>query len=105
MAVSAKFAPKPRTRNPSPPRFRPPQLATLVDAVADGERWIHEIKHDGYRCLLAAGGGQARAYTRSGLDRSDQFRSVIKTAARVKARALIDGEIVVLDEKDDRDFS
>jgi bifunctional non-homologous end joining protein LigD len=52
----------------TPPAFRPVQLATLIDAVPAGDRWIHEVKYDGYRILVAVGGGKARAYTRSGLD-------------------------------------
>jgi bifunctional non-homologous end joining protein LigD len=51
-----------------PPPFRPVQLATLVDTVPTGDRWLHEMKYDGYRLAVAVGGGTARAYTRSGLD-------------------------------------
>ncbi len=81
-----------------PPPFRPVQLATLVDAVPAGDRWLHEMKYDGYRTLVAIGGGEARAYTRSGLDWSDRFPSILKDAAKLKVRAaLIDGEAVVLD--------
>src|SRR3546814_17991306 len=35
--------------NGKPPKFRPLQLATLVDAVPSGNDWFHEIKYDGYR--------------------------------------------------------
>ena len=81
-----------------PPPFRPVQLATLVDAVPAGDRWLHEMKYDGYRTLVAVGDGEARAYTRSGLDWSDRFPSILKDAAKLKVRsALIDGEAVVLD--------
>lgn len=81
-----------------PPAFRPVQLATLVDAVPTGDRWIHETKHDGYRILVSVGGGEARAYTRSGLDWSDRFPSILLEASKLKLRsALIDGEAVVLD--------
>lgn len=31
-------------------RFIEPQLASSVDPPPEGKRWIHEIKHDGYRC-------------------------------------------------------
>jgi bifunctional non-homologous end joining protein LigD len=56
------------------------------------------MKYDGYRCLIAIGGGRARAYTRSGLDWSDHFTDVVKAAASLKVdTALIDGEAVVLD--------
>src|SRR4051794_29116078 len=71
---------KPRSRvktTLAPPAFRPVQLAKLVDTVPAGDRWIHEMKYDGYRILVAVGGGEARAYTRSGLDWSDRFPSIL----------------------------
>src|ERR1700727_2357662 len=84
----------------TPPAFRPVQLATLVDAVPAGDRWIHEMKYDGYRILVAVGGGEARAYTRAGLDWSDRFPSILSQASRLKVgSALIDGEAGVLDEQ------
>ncbi|WP_293868517.1 MULTISPECIES: DNA ligase D [unclassified Sphingomonas] len=79
-----------------PPAFRPVQLARLVDAVPTGNRWLHEMKYDGYRTLIAVGGGEARAYTRSGLDWSDRFSALLADALKVGS-ALIDGEAVVLD--------
>jgi bifunctional non-homologous end joining protein LigD len=82
------------------PAFRPVQLATLVDHVPSGDRWLHEMKYDGYRCLIAVGGGEARVYTRSGLDWSDHFTGVVKAAAGLNVdSALIDGEAVVLDSE------
>jgi bifunctional non-homologous end joining protein LigD len=63
------------------------------------------MKYDGYRCLLAIGGGEARTYTRSGLDWSDHFKSVIKAALTLKVdTALIDGEAVVLDAEGKSSF-
>ncbi|WP_240047605.1 DNA ligase D [Sphingomonas panacisoli] len=63
-----------------------------------GDRWIHEMKYDGYRTLLAIGVGEARAYTRSGLDWSDRFGGILAAALKLKVKsALIDGEAVVLD--------
>ena len=79
------------------PPFRKPQLATLVDHVPSGANWMHEIKYDGYRTLIALGGGKAKAYTRTGLDWSDRFASVVKAATRLEGSALIDGEVVALD--------
>jgi bifunctional non-homologous end joining protein LigD len=89
----------------APPPFRPVQLATLVDHVPPGAGWLHEMKHDGYRVLLAFGGGRARAYTRSGLDWSAKFPTLTAAAAGLKARTgLLDGEAVVLDQKDRSSF-
>ncbi len=88
------------------PAFRAVQLATLVDHVPAGNAWLHEIKYDGYRCLLAVGGGKARIYTRSGLDWTDRFTAIAQAALALDLpAALIDGEIVTLDGKGNPDFS
>ncbi|HEX8261912.1 MAG TPA: DNA ligase D [Allosphingosinicella sp.] len=88
------------------PPFREPQKATLVDHVPSGSGWIHEMKYDGYRCLLAIGGGKAKVYTRSGLDWSDKFPEIVAAAAELEiGSALLDGEIVALDEKGNTGFS
>ena len=81
-----------------PPPFHAVQLATLVDTVPSGDRWLHEMKYDGYRTQIAIGGGQARAYTRSGLDWSEKFEGIVEAAGKLNVRsALIDGEAVVLE--------
>jgi bifunctional non-homologous end joining protein LigD len=89
-----------------PPKFRAPQKATLVDSVPSGSGWIHEMKFDGYRCLLAIGGGQAKVYTRSGLDWSDKFPEIAEAAAGIEVgSALLDGEIVRMDAEGGTSFS
>jgi bifunctional non-homologous end joining protein LigD len=88
------------------PAFRPPQKATLVDHVPPGSGWLHEMKYDGYRCELAIGGGQARVYTRSGLDWSDKFPEIVAAARELEVgSALLDGEIVKLSETGNTGFS
>ncbi|MCL6729865.1 DNA ligase D [Sphingomonas hankyongi] len=87
-----------RKASKAPPVFQEPQLATLVDEVPTGSSWIHEIKYDGYRLLLAVGEGAATAWTRNGKDWSDKFKPLVKAAARLPAGCLIDGEAVALDE-------
>jgi bifunctional non-homologous end joining protein LigD len=103
---AAKAPAKPRTASRAgkagkplrPPPFRPVQLATLVDKVPAGDRWVHEMKYDGYRALVAVGGGEVRVYTRSGLDWTDRFPTIAAETAKLKVKsALIDGEAVVLE--------
>ena len=79
-----------------PPAFQPPQLATLVDSVPTGPDWLFEYKYDGYRLLIATGGGSATAWTRNGNDWSDKFRALVKAASALPAGCLIDGEAVAL---------
>jgi bifunctional non-homologous end joining protein LigD len=88
------------------PAFQSPQLATLADAVPDGSNWLHEIKYDGYRCLLAVAGTRAKIYTRSGKDWTSKFPDIADAAAALGlSSALIDGEIVKPDKNGNSDFS
>jgi bifunctional non-homologous end joining protein LigD len=95
-----------RSRAGKPPKFRPLQLATLVDAVPTGHDWIHEIKYDGYRAAVAAAGDDVRIYTRNGLDWTDKFAPLAREIAALDLPpCLIDGEIVAFDGKGNPDFS
>ncbi len=87
---------KGRSRANTPlPAFRDPQLCTLVDSVPAGTGWLHEVKYDGYRALVAIGDGKAKVHTRSGLDWTDKFAAIADAAAALPVQsALIDGEIV-----------
>ncbi|MEE4338319.1 DNA ligase D [Erythrobacter sp.] len=96
-----------KPRKPAPmPSFRKPQLATLVDDVPAGNGWMHEIKFDGYRALVAARGEEVRIYTRSGKDWTDKFAPLARAFAGLDLPcALIDGEIVATDDNGNPDFS
>ena len=83
-----------------------PQRATLVDEVPTGNGWMHEIKFDGYRALVAAKGKQVRVHTRSGKDWTDKFGPLVDAIAALELPScLIDGEIVAVDAKGNPDFS
>lgn len=88
------------------PAFRAVQKATLVDHAPTGNGWFHEMKYDGYRCLLAIGGGKVRIHTRTGLDWTDRFSGIAEAAQALDLPpALIDGEIVMLGKRGKPDFS
>jgi bifunctional non-homologous end joining protein LigD len=75
-------------------------MATLVQAAPEGNEWLHEIKLDGYRVLARIDRGRVRLLTRSGQDWTARFRVVAAAAGKLRAdRALLDGEVVVLDER------
>jgi bifunctional non-homologous end joining protein LigD len=96
----------PKSKPGKPPKFRGPQLATLVDAVPAGNGWLHEIKFDGYRAMVAAAGGEVKVFTRKGLDWTDKF---VPLAERIKELdlppCLIDGEIVAYSDEGNPSFS
>jgi len=95
-----------KARTAAMPAFRDVQLATLVDHVPVGSGWLHEVKYDGYRALIAIGDKEARAYTRHGLDWSDRFASICKAMAALDiGSALVDGEVVAFDPDGKPSFS
>jgi bifunctional non-homologous end joining protein LigD len=85
--------------------FIQPQLLTSVGQPPHGDEWLHEVKHDGYRTLLVVEGKQARAYTRTGLDWTSRYPGIVSAAAKLNCRsAILDGEVVVQDERGASDF-
>ncbi len=88
------------------PGFIEPALASSVDRVPSGARWIHEIKFDGYRVQLHLANEAVTVYTRRGHDWTKRFKKVADDAWHIKAgSAVIDGEVVVPAADGSTDFS
>jgi bifunctional non-homologous end joining protein LigD len=86
-------------------RFIEPQLASPVEQPPEGKHWIHEIKHDGYRCQVLVERGKARVFTRNGYDWSDRYPSIVRAAANLRCQsAIIDGEAIVQNGNGASDF-
>jgi bifunctional non-homologous end joining protein LigD len=86
-------------------RFIEPQLPSLVDQAPEGKYWVHEIKHDGYRCQVLLERGQARVFTRNGFDWTDRYPSFVCAAANLHCHsAIIDGEAIVQNGDGASDF-
>lgn len=87
-------------------QFREVELATLADAVPAGPEWVHEIKFDGYRTLTVIDDGHVTMYSRSGLDWTSKYVEIARRLKTLKVRnAIIDGEIVALNEHGASSFS
>ena len=89
------------------PKFIEPMLATLAQAPPSGQRWLHEIKFDGYRLQARLEAGRVKLLTRSGLDWTKKFGKEIIGALQILplGMALLDGELVVENENGASDFS
>ena len=73
--------------------------AMLVDSIRPGE-WIYEIKFDGYRALALRGGNETRILSRNEKDLGGKFPEVKDAVTALAVQdAVIDGEIVALDDK------
>jgi bifunctional non-homologous end joining protein LigD len=79
------------------PGFVEPMLATLAKSPPTGNRWLHEIKFDGYRLQAHIENGEISLWTRGGLDWTKKFGDAVPEALRnlPLRTALIDGEMVV----------
>ena len=70
---------------PSPnPRWIAPQLCQPVEIAPSGPQWLHEIKLDGFRMSARIERGRVELLTRTGLDWSDKYPSVVAALAKVR---------------------
>ncbi len=81
------------------PRAVNPMLATLVDEPFDDDQWLYEIKWDGYRAVTFFDGKSLRLVSRNQNDFTAAYPELHDIPDYLKAKtAVIDGEIVALDE-------
>lgn len=98
VAALLKKAPK-----GSIPKNIKPMKATLVDEPFDEPGWLYEVKWDGYRALATINKGEAELLSRNNL-LFDKYYPINKQLQTWKMDAVIDGEIVVLNNKGISDF-
>jgi bifunctional non-homologous end joining protein LigD len=79
------------------PRTQPLALAMVVEAPPDGDDWLHEIKHDGYRIVARIEEGEVQLVSRNGKDWTKEFPQVARAVGRLPAgTALLDGEVAAV---------
>jgi len=88
------------------PGFVEPALASSIAKVPAGDRWIHEVKFDGYRVQVHLASEEVRVFTRPGNDWTKRFKKIADDAWHISAgSAIIDGEVIVPSENGVSDFS
>ena len=81
------------------PDFIPPMKATLATTPFSNPEWLFEVKWDGYRVEAVITDGAARLWTRNRQDAGRYFPDLVGAAPWIDARnAIVDGEVVALDE-------
>ncbi len=82
-----------------------PALATLVDAAPQGEKWIQEVKFDGYRMLCRLQSGKAHIFSRNGKDWTAKFAALAAEFTKLQASEVwIDGELCAVDTQGHSNF-
>jgi bifunctional non-homologous end joining protein LigD len=88
------------------PNEFPIQIVKRCRQPFDGDHWLFEIKHDGFRALAIRDGGPTRLYTRNGYDISERHPHIAERLNKLPVdRCVLDGELVVLDDDGRSNFA
>jgi bifunctional non-homologous end joining protein LigD len=82
-----------------------PMLATLVNEPFDEEGWLYEVKWDGYRAISYLRGGEIDIRSRNNKNFNKKFYPVFQALQQWGVDAVVDGEIIVVNEKGEPDFN
>jgi bifunctional non-homologous end joining protein LigD len=87
------------------PELIKPMMAKLIDKPFDDKDWLFEMKYDGYRTLaICDGSGNTHLYSRNLLSFNEKFAPIADELSSMQYPCLLDGEVVVEDEKGISDF-
>ena len=79
-------------------------LAKETDKVFDDKDWLFEIKWDGYRAITEKDDKIILLYSRNGISFQNTYPIVADQLKMIKADAILDGEIVVLNDEGKPNF-
>src|SRR5205807_467588 len=83
-----------------------PMLASITEEPFDDPNWLFEIKWDGYRAITFIEDGSARLVSRNQNDLTPRYPELRQLPKAFKAKnAILDGEVVVLDDQGRPSFS
>lgn len=88
---------------PMPHAIRP-MLATLVKEPFDHPGWIFEVKWDGYRAIAEIRDNNVSLYSRNLIPLHKKFPPIMDALRTFRFEAILDGEIVVVDDQGHPDF-
>jgi bifunctional non-homologous end joining protein LigD len=75
-----------------------PMLASPAAQPFDHADWLFEVKWDGYRAIAEVSREQVRLYSRNKLSFEKRFAPLVDSLQHLGVEAVIDGEMVVLDD-------
>jgi len=81
-----------------------PMLATVTSEPFDHQDWIFEMKWDGYRAIAEVREGGVSLYSRNGISFQKKFALIVESLRKLRFDAVLDGEVVVVDDQGHPDF-
>jgi bifunctional non-homologous end joining protein LigD len=88
----------------SMPKGVKPMLATLVDEPFDDPDWIYEVKWDGYRAISYINEGNVEIFSRNNKSFNEKYYPLRELLSQWEINTVVDGEIVVLNERGQSNF-
>lgn len=79
-------------------------LASLTEEPFDSEDWIFEIKWDGYRAIAGIRNGKVELQSRNNLSFTRKYYPVTEALLAWRVNAIVDGEIIAVDDEGNTDF-
>ncbi|MGF1587017.1 MAG: DNA ligase D [Bacteroidales bacterium] len=87
-----------------PEKVLKPMLAKLTEKLIDNPEWLYEIKYDGYRIISTIRNGIVSLLSRNGNSYTEKFQTLASELNNVKDNIILDGEVVIENEKGVSDF-
>ncbi len=82
-----------------------PMLCTLIKEPFTHNDWLYEVKWDGYRIIAFKKKNSVTLKSRGNQDYTRKYPPVAESVKAIEHDVVIDGEVVVLDENGQPDFS
>ncbi|HET6558219.1 MAG TPA: DNA ligase D [Prolixibacteraceae bacterium] len=87
-----------------PPPAIKPMLAKLSSQIINEPSWIYEIKYDGYRLISRIYERTVEMISRNGKSFNSAYKALEKELLQINENVILDGEIVVENQKGLSDF-
>lgn len=91
-------------RDIDPKHFIKPMLASPTKKIFKDPEWVFELKWDGYRVMANILNGKVNLYSRNGISYNEKFSAIRSELENIEHDCVLDGEVVIMDNKGKTDF-
>lgn len=91
-------------RDIDPKHFIKPMLASPTKKIFKDPEWVFELKWDGYRVMANILKGKVNLYSRNGISYNEKFSAIRSELENIEHDCVLDGEVVIMDNKGKTDF-
>jgi bifunctional non-homologous end joining protein LigD len=102
--INEKITLPPGARTAKFPTTLKPMLAVLISEPFDKAGWVFEVKWDGYRAIAFLKKNKVELKSRNDKSFNDKFYPITKALTELDLNAVLDGEIVVVNQQGISDF-